>query len=52
MERLVALKGIGKWSANLILQEAQVSAVGIITDLHIIRVAPRIGTVKETKDEI
>ena len=52
MEGLVSLKEIDRWFANLILREAQVSAVGMITDLHVIRVAPKIGTIKETKDEI
>lgn len=50
MNELVALKGIGRKSANVILREAEVSAEGIIADLHVIRVAPRIGLVAETKD--
>jgi endonuclease III len=50
MEDLVALKGIGRKSANVIMRESGVSAKGIIVDLHVVRVAPRIGLVSETKD--
>jgi len=52
MEGLTALKGIGRKSANVILREANVPAEGIIADLHVIRVAPRIGLIPETKDGI
>ena len=52
MDGLVALKGIGRKSANVILREAKVPAEGIIADLHVIRVAPRIGLIAETKDGI
>lgn len=52
MEDLVALKGIGRKSANVIMREAKVPAEGIIADLHVIRVAPRIGIIAETKDGI
>ncbi len=52
MEGLVALKGIGRKSANVIMREAQIPAEGIIADLHVIRVAPRIGLISETKDGI
>lgn len=52
MENLVSLKGIGRKSANVIMREAQVPAEGIIADLHVIRVAPRIGLIQETKDGI
>jgi len=50
MDELVALKGIGRKSANVIMREAEVPAEGIVCDLHVIRVAPRIGIVKESKD--
>lgn len=50
MENLVALKGIGRKSANVIMREANVPAEGIIADLHVIRVAPRIGLIAESKD--
>ena len=50
MSGLTALKGVGRKSANVILRETNKPAEGIITDLHVIRVAPRIGIVKENKD--
>lgn len=50
MDELVALKGIGRKSANVIMREAEVPAEGIVCDLHVIRVAPRIGIVAESKD--
>lgn len=50
MEKLVALKGIGRKSANVIMREMKAPAEGIIADLHVIRVAPRIGLISESKD--
>lgn len=50
MEGLTALKGIGRKSANVIMREAKVPAEGIIADLHVIRVSPRIGLIPETQD--
>lgn len=50
MKELTALKGIGRKSANVILRESNKPAEGIIADLHVIRVAPRIGIIKESKD--
>lgn len=50
MENLILLKGIGRKSANVIMREAGVPPEGIIADLHVIRVAPRIGLIPETKD--
>lgn len=50
METLTALKGIGRKSANVIMREAGVPPEGIIADLHVIRVAPRIGLIPESKD--
>jgi endonuclease-3 len=50
MGALTALKGIGRKSANVIMREAQVPSEGIIADLHVIRVAPRIGLTPEFKD--
>ncbi|MDQ6755921.1 MAG: endonuclease III [Bacteroidota bacterium] len=43
MEELVALKGIGRKSANVILREAGKKAEGIMVDLHVVRVAQRLG---------
>ena len=50
MDELIALKGIGRKSANVIMREAKIPAEGIIADLHVIRVAPRIGLIAESKD--
>lgn len=43
MDELVELPGIGRKSANVIMRESGVEAVGVIVDLHVVRVAPRIG---------
>jgi endonuclease III len=43
LEQLTALPGIGRKSANVIMRESGVKAEGIIVDLHVVRVAPRIG---------
>ncbi|OJX53418.1 MAG: DNA lyase [Flavobacterium sp. 38-13] len=46
MKELTALKGIGRKSANVIMREAGVPAEGIMADLHVVRVAPRLGIAK------
>jgi endonuclease-3 len=43
LEGLSALPGIGRKSANVIKREAGAPAEGVIVDLHVIRVAPRLG---------
>lgn len=43
LEELTALSGIGRKSANVILREAGKPAEGVIVDLHVLRVAPRLG---------
>lgn len=43
LEELTALPGIGRKSANVIMRESGVKAEGIIVDLHVVRVAPRLG---------
>ncbi len=48
MEELTKLPGIGRKSANVIMREAGVKAEGIIVDLHVVRVAPRIGVASGT----
>lgn len=48
MEELTALPGIGRKSANVIMRESGVPAEGIIVDLHVVRVAPRIGVATGT----
>ena len=40
---LTALKGIGSKSANVILRESGKTPEGVIVDLHVVRVAPRLG---------
>ena len=42
-EGLTELKGIGRKSANVILREAGQPAEGVMVDLHVVRVAPRLG---------
>lgn len=43
LEELTALPGIGRKSANVIKRESGAAAEGIIVDLHVVRVAPRLG---------
>ncbi len=51
MEGLTALPGIGRKSANVIMREAGAEAEGVIVDLHVLRVAPRLGIAKGEKPE-
>jgi endonuclease-3 len=48
MKGLTALPGIGRKSANVILRGAGKKAEGIIVDLHVIRVAGRLGITGNT----
>lgn len=48
MEELIKLPGIGRKSANVIMRGAGVKAEGVIVDLHVLRVAPRIGIASGT----
>ena len=48
MESLVQLPGIGRKSANVIKKEAGADAEGIIVDLHVARVAQRLGIAKNS----
>lgn len=48
MEGLVALQGIGRKSASVILRESGAPAEGIMVDLHVIRVAQRLGITATT----
>lgn len=48
LEGLTSLPGIGRKSANVILREMSEPAVGIIVDLHVVRVAPRLGIAQGT----
>lgn len=48
LDQLVDLPGIGRKSANVIQREAGVPAEGIVVDLHVVRVAPRLGIASGT----
>ena len=43
LDELAALPGIGRKSANVIKREAGAPAEGVMVDLHVVRVAPRLG---------
>ena len=43
LDELTALPGVGRKSANVILREAGKKPEGVIVDLHVVRVAPRLG---------
>jgi endonuclease-3 len=45
LEALTELPGVGRKSANVIIRESGDPAEGIIVDLHVVRVAPRLGIV-------
>jgi len=47
-DELTELKGIGTKSANVILREAGKPAEGVIVDLHVVRVATRLGIASGT----
>ncbi len=50
-EELTDLPGIGRKSANVIIREAGGASQGIIVDLHVLRVVPRIGLTAENTPE-
>lgn len=43
LDELTEMPGIGRKSANVIKRESGAEAEGIIVDLHVVRVAPRLG---------
>lgn len=47
-ETLTELPGIGRKSANVIMREAGVAPEGVMVDLHVVRVAPRLGIASGT----
>lgn len=51
MVELTKLPGIGRKSANVIIRESGSEAEGVIVDLHVLRVAPRIGIATGTQPE-
>lgn len=48
LDELTTLSGIGRKSANVILREAGAPPEGVIVDLHVVRVAPRLGIASGT----
>lgn len=48
LDQLTELPGIGRKSANVILRESGTKAEGVIVDLHVVRVAPRLGIASGT----
>lgn len=51
IEELTKLPGIGRKSANVIIREAGAEPQGVIVDLHVVRVVPRIGITTENTPE-
>ncbi|MBI3005249.1 MAG: endonuclease III [Ignavibacteriales bacterium] len=51
MDELTQLSGIGRKSANVIKRELGALAEGISVDLHVVRVAPRLGMVSGTNPD-
>jgi len=51
MDGLTGLPGIGRKSANVIMSELGVPMEGVIVDLHVLRVAPRLGIARGTSPE-
>jgi endonuclease-3 len=48
LDELTELPGIGRKSANVIKRESGAPAEGVIVDLHVVRVAPRLGIASGT----
>lgn len=48
LDELTELPGIGRKSANVIKRESGAVAEGVIVDLHVVRVAPRLGIASGT----
>jgi len=51
MAQLIKLPGIGRKSANVTIRESGNEAEGIIVDLHVLRVAPRLGVAEGSNPE-
>lgn len=51
LDELTKLPGIGRKSANVIIRESGGKAEGVIVDLHVLRVAPRLGVAIGDKPE-
>lgn len=51
IDELVKLPGIGRKSANILIRESGGTAEGVMVDLHVVRVAPRLGIAEDTKPD-
>ncbi len=51
MEELTALPGVGRKTANVVLGNAFKSAVGVVVDTHVARVAGRLGLTSHSDPE-
>lgn len=51
LEQLTDLPGIGRKSANVIISEYGGDMEGVIVDLHVLRVVPRVGIAEGTNPE-
>jgi endonuclease-3 len=51
IEELTKLPGIGRKSANIVIRESGDKAEGVIVDLHVLRVAPRLGIATDSKPD-
>jgi endonuclease-3 len=49
---LTALPGVGRKSANVVIRESGDEAEGIVVDLHVVRVASRLGVADGAPDKI
>ncbi|MES1224242.1 MAG: endonuclease III, partial [Bacteroidota bacterium] len=51
MSELTSLPGIGRKSANVIMREGGKKAEGVVVDLHVVRVANRLGIASDVKPD-
>lgn len=51
LDELTKLPGIGRKTANVIMHEAKAIPEGVIVDLHVLRVSPRLGIATGTNAE-
>lgn len=49
---LTALPGVGRKSANVVIRESGDEAEGVVVDLHVVRVASRLGVAEGAPDKI
>lgn len=51
LDEITKLPGMGRKSANVLIRESGDTADGVIVDLHVLRVAPRIGVATDEKPD-